>query len=58
MEDKKCKNCANFMLHYVKYSRGKYKPLYYGHCVKPRLKKRDADTKACIHWEEKIKTER
>jgi len=40
-------------MHYIKYSRGSYHALRYGHCVKPRLKKRDADEKACGYWEEK-----
>ena len=34
-----CGNCKNFRMHYIKYSRGKYVALMYGHCVKPRLKK-------------------
>ena len=51
--DKFCKNCKNFRLHYIRYSRGNYSALTYGHCVKPRLKKRYADTNACEHWQEK-----
>ncbi len=50
MENKSCKNCKNFRLHYIKYARGNYRALQYGHCVKPRLKKRYADEKACPLW--------
>lgn len=46
MEEKICGNCKNFRLHYIKYSRGHYVPLEYGHCVKPRLKKRIKSDKA------------
>ena len=38
MEDKICGNCKNFRLHYIRYGKGDYRPLLYGHCVKPRLK--------------------
>ena len=53
METQKCGNCKNFRLHYIKYSRGNYRELTYGHCVKLRLKKRYSNDKACQHWEEK-----
>ncbi len=58
METRACKTCKNFRLHYIKYANGSYNPLAYGHCVKPRLKKRYADDKACPHYcerEEKAK---
>lgn len=51
MEDRMCKNCKNFRLHYIKYARGNYYGLKYGHCVKPRLKKRNCDDRACKYWE-------
>ena len=48
-----CGNCRHFRRHYVRYARGRYMALSYGHCVKPRLKSREADTRACAHWQEK-----
>ena len=57
LEQKKtCETCKHFRLHYIK--RGKsYSPLYYGHCVYPRLKKRETETLACEHYYEvKVKT--
>ena len=53
MEEKYCKNCAYFRLHYIRYNRGRYAPLHYGHCVKPRLKKRSANEKGCSYWMQK-----
>ena len=52
MEEKTCKNCAFFRLHYIRYGRGRYSP-HYGHCVKPRLKKREENEKACAYWTER-----
>jgi len=52
MEQQNCEDCKNFRLHYIKYSRGKYSPLRYGHCVKPLNKKRYIYDKACRFWEE------
>lgn len=49
-----CKNCKHFRLHYIKYAKGNYSALTYGHCVEPRLKKRYADAIACEYWMEKI----
>jgi len=54
MEIQNCGNCKHFRLHYIKYSRGRYSALIHGHCVKPRLKKRYVEDKACQYWEEKI----
>ena len=45
MEEKTCKNCAFFRLHYIRYGRGRYSPLHYGHCVK--------NEKACAYWTER-----
>ena len=53
MEPKVCKDCMHFRRHYIKRSRGNYRALSYGHCSKPRLKKRDAGDEACSCWEEK-----
>ena len=52
-KNRACENCKNFRLHYIKYSRGNYSALSYGHCVKPRLKKRNAEDNACLFWETK-----
>lgn len=49
MEKQTCGNCAHFRLHYIRRTR-KYMPLRYGHCVYPRLKKREADEHACQYW--------
>ena len=57
MNAKNCGNCINFRLHYIKYSRGNYRALSYGHCVKPRLKKRYAEDNACAYWQEKGATQ-
>ncbi len=51
MEQPCCGNCKHFRLHYIKYASRHYHPLHYGHCVKPRLKKREKETKACTHWQ-------
>lgn len=53
MEQKMCENCRNFRLHYIRYTRGNYAALNYGHCVKPRLKKRYCSDKVCAWWQEK-----
>ena len=53
MGEKTCKNSAYFRLHYIRYGRGKYSSLHYGHCIKPRLKKRGENEKACVYWREK-----
>lgn len=50
MEDKVCKYCIHFRQHYIRRSRGNFFPLLYGHCAKPRLKKRYANDKACPYW--------
>ena len=44
-----CKNCEYFVMHYVPYKR-KYVPIDFGHCFFPRIKSRDAMTKACVHF--------
>ncbi len=46
-----CGNCRHFRRHYVRYARGRYMALLYGHCVKPRRKKRNIDDKACDRWQ-------
>lgn len=50
MEEKRCETCKHFRLHYIKYGNRQYHPLHYGHCTKPRLKKRFAQDKGCDYW--------
>ncbi|MEG1569500.1 MAG: hypothetical protein RR349_08100 [Oscillospiraceae bacterium] len=52
MEEQICKACKHFRLHYIKTGR-KYHELTYGHCVYPRLKKRNALQKACEYYKNK-----
>ena len=44
-----CKTCVHFITHYV-LTNEKYIPIDLGHCVFPRIKPRDATTKACAHF--------
>ncbi len=44
-----CKECKHFRQHYVKFRRG-YREINDGHCVYPRLKRRETDTPACQHF--------
>ena len=53
MNSPNCGNCKNFNLHYIRDARGKYRALLCGHCVKPRLKMRHVEDKACSYWVEK-----
>lgn len=53
MESRVCGNCMHFRQHYIRYARGNYFALKYGHFVKPRLKKRYREEKACNYWQEK-----
>lgn len=53
MENKCCKNCEHFILHYIKHARGNYAAILFGHCIKPRIKTRKANDKACAYWQEK-----
>jgi len=55
MEERICKTCKHFRMHYIRYGRGNYSALHYGHCVKPRLKKRQTNDKACSYWEAAVK---
>ena len=47
-----CKNCKHFRLHYIKFGRG-YREITYGHCVYPRLKKRETESPACEFYKER-----
>lgn len=49
-----CESCKYFRQHYVK-SGYRYSPILYGHCVYPKLKKRDATTAACAYYKEREK---
>lgn len=48
-----CGSCTHFYMHYVRFENGRYIPIDFGHCVFPRIKDRDADTKACKYYEVK-----
>ena len=50
---KNCGNCAHFRRHYVRVGNHQYLPLDQGHCVRPRLKGRTAQTPACQCYREK-----
>ena len=50
MAEKTCGDCAHFLRHYVRYINGDYIGLSHGHCVYPRVKAREADTRACVHF--------
>lgn len=47
---KVCENCKHFLRHYVRYVTGDFIGLDHGHCIYPRVKTREADTKACMHF--------
>ena len=51
MENERCGSCKYFIQHYIRYDDGEYVPILEGHCKKPRLKSRKADTPACQYWE-------
>lgn len=46
---KTCKSCKHFRQHYIKHGNS-YNEISYGHCVSPRLKKRDSETPACENY--------
>lgn len=48
-ESRRCATCVHFRRHYVRRSDGVYVPLEYGHCVFPRLEKREPG-QTCRHW--------
>lgn len=54
LEEKTCKSCKHFRQHFIKLGR-RYQEISYGHCVYPRLKKREADTPACNNFSERKK---
>lgn len=52
LPEERCGNCKHFRQHYIRSSRGCYRPLRYGHCVHPMLKKRRVE-EHCPYWEAK-----
>ena len=46
-----CGECRHFRLHYIKYGRGHYDPLSYGHCIKPRRKKWYTADQGCPYYQ-------
>ena len=50
--EKTCVTCEHFRQHYIKVGPN-FSPILYGHCVYPRLKKRETDTPACMHYKKK-----
>ena len=49
MDDHTCQECAHFRRHYVKRD-GVFWGLTYGHCVYPRMKKRECEVRACAYF--------
>ncbi len=47
--DNTCGSCKHFRQHYIKFGR-RYLEIAYGHCVYPRLKRRNTQAKACEHF--------
>ena len=52
VENKICQDCKHFRQHYIKLGKS-YQAIMYGHCVFPRLKKRESDEKACEHYKQR-----
>ncbi len=56
MDDSKCGNCYYFRQHYVLFCGTRFDPIPCGHCVYPRLKHRNPNTYACVHYKALDKT--
>lgn len=54
LSEKRCGNCEYFYRHYGRAERGRYVPLWCGHCVHPQLKNRRVE-ECCPHWSPKQK---
>ena len=52
--EQRCGICKHFRQHYIKFGKS-YREILYGHCVFPRLKKREAAEKACEYYKERKK---
>lgn len=48
-----CGYCKHFIRHHVKLGSGNYLEIDHGHCIKPRIKNRRINDKACAYWQEK-----
>lgn len=48
----RCGSCEYFYRHYGRSGRGRYAPLWCGHCVHPRLKNRRIE-ESCPNWSPK-----
>lgn len=55
--EKICRNCEHYVRHFV-FLGSSFSPIAHGHCTYPRLKNREADCKACKHFEERKKDDR
>lgn len=53
MNEAVCGSCKYFRRHYVKIHDEYYMELSYGHCAYPRMKRWEADTPACKHYEKR-----
>ena len=49
VEQECCGTCVHYRQHYILSEQGRPWPLWYGHCVFPRLKARKPD-ETCPHW--------
>ena len=49
MEENTCKECVYFFCHYIR-EKGRYQALHCGHCIYPRLKRRESGAKACRYF--------
>jgi hypothetical protein len=52
-----CKDCEHFRQHYIQYG-GRYWEILYGHCVYPRLKKRETQSPACDRYSPRAAAEK
>lgn len=50
-EERTCRYCKHYRQYYTKNAAGRFMPLHIGHCVKPRLKRREADSEGCQYWQ-------
>lgn len=49
VEKQCCGTCIHYRQHYILSEHGRPFPLWYGHCVAPRLKRREPD-ESCPYW--------
>lgn len=48
--ERKCRDCDKFRRQFIRYCRGWYSPLQYGHCTESSNKIREAAAEACECW--------